>query len=252
MRNILSLPRALGRFLTIAALAALATGAAQAAQFNLSVLIQAGDAGISDWEAGQGDNTPTSTTSISPYWANGVDRLVEMEYQKPTNTMTVRVYNDNTNLSAFDSASFNPTGGGAVSATAEWTLPAAAFFVNALGSAGRGTAMTVSNITLGGVFGAITILQPLQQTTLTASRAAGMPTSSVTQSDDVVFLADNTGSWRLSASVRLSGISGVGAATNNQLAWGLSAVASEVPEPATFGLIALGFMGMFLVRKRVA
>jgi hypothetical protein len=86
------------------------------------------------------------------------------------------------------------------------------------------------------------VIQPLAQTALTASRPANAGTSTVWMSNDIVFLADSTGSWRLEGLVQLRGVNQT---TGNQLALGITASASEVvPEPGTLGLTLIG--GVFM------
>jgi hypothetical protein len=228
---------------------------AHAAQFQFGALIQAGVAGAGDWEIGVGDSSggTTVTSSLGSHWVNGVDRAIQMEYSKTTNTISVRVYNGATATGGFTEASFQPTGGAAMVADAIWTLPAASFFATAEGFGAGGpvfaSSITISNLTLSGVSGAINVIEPIQQTTLVASRAFLGGTSTVSQSQDIVFQADSTGSWRLQGTIQMTGLSGAGA-SGNDLSLQFNALASDVPEPGTLGLMGLGCLALFGLSRR--
>ena len=224
----------------IAGLALTMGAAAQGAQFQFGALVQAGVAGTGDWEIGIGTTAtaPSSTASLGTHWADGVSRMVEMEYLKPTNTVNVRVYNGNTATGAFTQASYNPAGGAAVGANAIWTLPASSFFVQALGTI-QPISITVSNITLTGISGALNVIQPIQQTTLAASHGLFGGTDITAQSGDVVFQSTGSGSWRMAASVTMTGF--LVLPSGNQTALGINASAVDaVPEPSTFALLLVG------------
>jgi hypothetical protein len=231
------------QWIRLAAAAVVLSSAAQAAQFQFGALIQAGIAGTGDWEIGVGSTaaTPTSTASLTNQWVAGVDRMVQLEYLKPTNTVNVRVYDGATATGAFTQASYSPVGGNLVGANAIWTLPASSFFATATTGPLLGTSITVSNITLSGISGAVNVIQPIQQTTLTASRGIFGGTTTDFQPANVVFQGDSNGSWRLAATVNLNGTFGNIWAQGNQLALSLNAGAVDpVPEPSTFGMILLG------------
>jgi len=236
-------------------LAVFLVNSAQAAVFQLGSLVQAGftSSSAGNWEVAVGDTAGATadTDSLNTYWNNNEDRLLQMEYLKATNTVNVRVYDGATATGAFTQVSYNPTGGAAVAATAMWTLPSSAFFVTATTGPTQATSISLSNISISGISGAVNIIQPIQQTTISATRAIGGPLSTVSQTQDVVFYADTTGSWRLQGTLALSGIQGGGRATGAQLALSLSAAANDaVPEPSTFGLFAIGGSLMIGFAKR--
>jgi len=239
----------------LASVAAILAGSAHAAQFQFGALIQAGTSGTGDWEVAVGNSTASlvDTESLATHWANGVDRLVQLEYLKTTNTVNLRVYNGNTTAGAFTQASFQPAGGTLVAANAIWTLPANAFFVTAQSGPVIGTSMSVSNLALSGVSGAINVIQPIQQTTLVASRGFLGGTSTVSQSQAISFQADPSGNWRLQATVQINGLQpflGLGA-QGAELTWGVSASAVDaVPEPSTFGLMGFGGAVMIGIARR--
>ena len=247
-----------GVILRIGAVALLATPSAYGVQFQFGSLIRAGFTSNSapNWEMAVG-TTPgatTDTSSLNTYWNNNEDRHFEIEYLKTTNTVNVRVYDSALPTSTFTEVSYNPTNGNLAAANALWTLPAASFFVTATTGPLQTTSIQVSNLALSGVSGSLNVLQPIQQTTLAASRTILGPASSAGQAQDITFLADSTGSWRLTGEIRLSGVQGGGRAAANELAFNFTASANDaVPEPGTFlmglvGLVMLG-VGKYTSRK---
>ena len=226
------------------------------AQYQLGVLIRAGFSatGAGAWELGAGDSSgsPAVTGDATPYWSNNQDRHVEIEYQKATNNVQVRLYQDATNTSGFSQMNFNPTGGGLVAASATWVIPTTSFFVTAASGPNPPSSISLSNITLAGISGALNILQPLQQTTLTASRGANGATSTVTQSSDIVFQGDSTGSWLLTGNLNLKGFAGPVGVSGNDLAFtfGGTATGATIPEPSSAALAGLGMLALVLIERR--
>jgi PEP-CTERM motif-containing protein len=233
----------------------LLTVPAYGAQYQLGVLIRAGFSatGAGAWELGAGDSSgsPATTSDATPFWSNDEDRHVEIEYQKPTNNLQVRLYQDATNTSGFSQVNFSPTGGAAVAASATWVIPTSSFFVTAASGPTPPSSISLSNITLGGISGALNILQPLQQTTLTASRGANGATSTVAQSSDIVFQGDATGSWLLTGNLNLKGFAGPAGVSGNDLAFsfGGTAVGAAVPEPTSVALVGLGMLALVLIDR---
>ncbi len=236
----------------MAAVALFFSAAAQGAQFQFGALVQAGIAGTGDWEIGIGTTAaaPASTASLATQWANNTPRLVELEYLKSTNSVNVRVYDGNTNAGGFTQTSYSPAGGTLVGANAVWTLPASSFFVQATNGTILPSSITVSNITLSGISGAVNIIQPLQQTTLAANHSFLGATATTAQTGDVVFQADVNGNWRMTATVTMTGLFGAFGASGNELALALNANALDpVPEPGTLGLLLIG--GAIIVGGRI-
>jgi hypothetical protein len=225
------------------------------AEFHLGTLIRIGSpgSGVGQWDIAAGDSSGAVATDVSPYWQNNQQRLVEIEYRKPTNTVQVRVYEGTSNLAGqtFNQVLYNPTGGAGVVAAATWTISASSFFVTATSGPIPPSSTTLSNIALTGLSGAL-VLQPLLQTTLAASRGAGGATNTVTQSQDIVFQGDSTGSWRLTGNLRFTGLAGPVGATGNNLFFGLVASADDaaVPEPSAIVLTGLGLAALGLVHRR--
>ena len=242
---------ALLHVLRMAGTAVLFAGVAQGAQFQFGALVQAGIAGAGDWEIGVGNSTasPTTTASLASQWVANTPRLMQLEYLKTTNTVNVRVYDGNAAAGAFTQASFSPAGGAAVGANAMWTLPASSFFVQAVNSTILPSSIALSNITLSGVTGAINIIQPVQQISLTATRGFFGGTVTSAQTGDIVFQGDSNGNWRLAASVTLGGFVGI-LPNGNALEMSLDASAIDVvPEPGTWGMLLIG--GILMVAARV-
>ena len=224
--------------------------------FQLGILVRVGlsNAGAGNWELGAGDTSgsPSVTGDAVPYWQNNQDRRVEIEYQRGTNTLQVRLYQDATNGGTPNSISFNPAGGSLVATGATWTIPSSSFFVTATSGPNPPSSISLSNIALSSLSGALNILQPVQQTTLTASRAANGATVTVAESQDIVFQGDATGSWRLTGILMLNGIAGNAGVSGNNLAFGFagSATGADVPEASTLSLIGLGMVVVGLCQRR--
>jgi PEP-CTERM motif len=216
---------------------------AAAAQFQLNTLIQLGEVGANapnGWEVGFGSNTGTLgfVGSLPTYWVSGGARNFQLSYDRPTNLMEVRIY-DPASTTAYAFGTFTPTGGPSVVGSA-WVLPAASFFVTDLTGGNAASSISVSGLALTGITGgALSILSPIQQTTMTASATGpASPTQTVTQSKDVVFLADATGSWRLTGAVTMN-FAGLTGSNFNRLQLGIAAV-TATPEPATWAMLLVG------------
>jgi hypothetical protein len=230
----------------------LAAPLAHAAQFQLGAIIRAG-ANDSTWEIGAGDSAanPVSTGNDSPWWQDGVSQQFQVTYTGSTNTLDVKLYKNGSN-SAFSDASYNPTGGPPASG-AIWTIPAAAFYVQALAGPTPTTAITISNLALNALSGALNIIKPIQQTSLQATGGQVVNSSLGTQSQDIVFQADSTGSWQLNGFITLNGLNGPGSAKLDQLAMAVTAFAAATPEPGTSVLFLLGLpivIGFKLAKDR--
>ena len=77
----------------------------------------------------------------------------------------------------------------------------------------------------------------------------------MTQSQDIVFQGDATGSWRLTGNLNLQSFffgPGPFGTSGNDLAFGFGATAAGaiVPEVSTFALVGLGMIAMGLIRRR--
>jgi hypothetical protein len=221
--------------------------AAQAAQFQFSSLIRWGANGSApaNWELGLGNSSGsiTNTQDLTPGFGTTGDRLFQVDYNRSTNTATLRVFDDTTTGGTSDSVSFNPTGGGTTAINATWTLPASAFFVQVLGEP-TFSSMEVRNLSL--VTG--TIITPLQTTPVTVAQAFGFGAGTVNAAGNVTFLGDASGNWRLQGIVSATGV-GFGP-TVNGVSFGLSASASDAPEPMASVLVGFGLVVVALAGRR--
>jgi hypothetical protein len=212
-------------------------------QFNTLVRLGAPSASLSNWEVAVGDNDGSTGQSGSiAWWASGASRQFQVIYNRPANNLQMRIYANNGASYAF--MNYTPTGTPAA-ADAVWTLPASSFFVSAQTGANVYTGVTVSNLALTGLSGALSILSPIQQTTMQAGSGPFQPSQTVTQSAGIVFRGDSNGSWRLQGFVTMSffGLSGGG--HQNRLQFGVSAVADTAnPEPRSWVLLLTGLVAL--------
>jgi hypothetical protein len=247
-----SLPALLKTALNTVLITALFTALAlpgHAATFGLGTLIQVALSSSSTNGAtiGAGDNGSASTVSANAAsFQDGQGRWVAILYQQPTNTLQIRLYDGATNGSAYTSINYNPAGG-PPAANVMWTIPAAAFFVSATTGVNRPTSISFSNLTLTGISGALNIISPMSQTSLTASKAGGpaSPGQTTIQGGDIMFQGDSTGSWMLSGLLTLTGVNGNGA-SGNELALGFSGTASAVPETSSLSLMGIGLAALIV------
>jgi PEP-CTERM motif len=214
---------------------------ASAAQFQFTTLVQLGEVGNAapnGWEVGWGPTTtPAVLGSLPTYWANGASREFQVIYDRPTNNMQIRVY-DNGSATSYAFGNYTPLGGPSVVGST-WVLPASSFFVTALAGGNVASSITVSGLSLSSPTGAaLSVLSPFSSTTLTTNTGPALPTKTVSLSQNVVFQGDATGSWRLSGFVTMN-FAGLTGSNYNRLQFGLSAL-SDVPEPATWAMMALG------------
>jgi hypothetical protein len=223
-----------------------------AAQFQFSTLIRLGSAaaGAGNYELQAGSNT----ADLNPYFADRVSQAFSIQYAKATNTATLTV--------GSSSVSFNPAGGAATAADAIWTLPASSFTLTALGPFNgslngtfglEGTSISLSGLTLTGVSGALNVLQPLQNTTLAASRNFLDGTVTASQSGDVVFQGDSNGDWRLTGTITLTGLLPISTTSGDDLSFGFAASATDVtatPEPSALSSMLSGSAALMLLWSR--
>jgi hypothetical protein len=226
------------------------TGAASAADFGFSVIIQAG--GSNTWELGIGPRggAPAVTVSLNPYYQGGNPQQFQVGYTQSTNTAFVRFYN---NGASYQQASYQPAGALPLQPGGTWSLPAGNFSANANYTL-LATSISVANL---GLSSGLTVLQPLTTTSLYASQAGwfSSPGPPVTLPSPVVFRAQGAGgNWLLSGTLtftNLGGIFGLGA-NDGDLSFQMDAQASDVPEPSTALFMACGLLliGIQSFRRR--
>jgi hypothetical protein len=226
----------------LAALAVLALPSA-GAQFEFNALVRLGENSLAPnaWETGLGPNNGTysNTANANPYWTSGESRQFQLTYTGASNNLELRLFSNNGATSNL--ISVTPATAAVTNTT--WRLPASSFFATALAGGNVSTTVTVSSLQLAGLSGALNIVQPLQQTTLQAASGVFLPTATVTQSQDVVFQGDASGSWRLQGFVTMN-FTGLGGGGNStRLQFGVDAIAeSATPEPSTWVLFSAGLL----------
>ena len=228
-------------YLRIALLCTWALSPAAAADFGFNVLIRAGLNTTGEWEVGMGLNSsgvPTGTPGqMSPYYADGAPQRFEIGYDAGTSQAYTRIYSGS---ALAVSVLYTVPGAFALSPSGTWTLPASSFYTSAAVRPAA-TSVSVSSMALTTAAG---VLNPL---TITASNN-GTTGQLTTLPASVVFQAQSGGSWMLSGQLTMSGLSAYTAngAQRSQLQFGLTATASETPEPASVVLL-----GSALDRKSV-
>jgi PEP-CTERM motif len=220
------------------AIGAICSAQMSAAQFGFSTLIRwgAGLTPATSWEMAVG-NTPASlsaTNDATPQFSTDSTRLFQVDYAKATNTATVRLYDSATGAGSSDIVSFSPAGGASVISNAVWRLPSASFFLQSAPDVSL-SQVDVRNLTL--VAG--TVISPFQTTPMTSTQFLGIGAGTINHNGDVVFVGNAAGDWRIQGLVRMTN---VGAASANGLIFGMTATASDVPEPMTSALIGFGLL----------
>jgi hypothetical protein len=233
----------------------LLSGAASAADFGFSVIIQAGQAngsGANSWELGIGPRGGSSavTVDITPYYGNSTPQNFVIGYTQATNTAFVRLQQTN---GVYAQASYNPVGGAPLTPGGTWALPASSFFVSATSVNNRADGITVSGLSL--TSPGLNILQGLTTTSLSASWPATAPNNSTmvsAMSSPVRFQAQgNNGDWLLGGTISFAGLGSPGA-RRQDLSFSLQADAADVPEPSTALSLSLGlaFIGLYKLRRK--
>jgi hypothetical protein len=217
-----------------------------AANFSVGVLIEAeiNNTTGGSIETNLGNTAGTVAFANNVAWnGQGQSDNVTLQYTQSTNTMTVTVVTPG----GTTTSTFNPTGG-AGNTRPLWTIPANAFFVTATSSAnGKSASVTLNNLALSGISGAMNILQPIQQTSLSASNSTGGSTKQA-ESAPIVFQGDVNGNWKLTGTFIPSGVALP--ATGTILAFGFSGTASPVPEASSWSMLAGGGALLWILRRR--
>ncbi len=235
-------------------LVAAATTGLSAAQFQFGTMVRAGINGAQDWELAVGNSSGAlppnaNTAQVQPHYTNGRDNEFEISYTKATNTATLMV---RTRTSGPGSGrtflSYNPIGGSLLPAAATWTIPVGGLYLRAV-QIPAASSISLSNLRLSG---AISILQPIQQTTMTAAQNNTPGGSLVRQSADIVFRTTGSGDWKLEGEFTMTGVAQNGSqpgAKRSELQFGFNAIA-EAPEPATVFGAGLGLSAIVWFHRR--
>jgi hypothetical protein len=229
-----------------------------AGEFSFFSILQAGLPGNADWEIGTGPNANTVSNTAqyrysqsTPGWSDNLDHQFRIGYTHATNTIYATVWGS---TGTAYTSQYNPAGGAAVRTDGIWTIDTGALSVSATPHTGTNgqsapSAIVVDNLQLSA---AVNVLQPLSQTSLSASQPAGSGQGANTS--PIVFSAAATGGdWYLDGTIRFTGLAGntAGAgAQRSSLQFGLSGSYTDTPEPAALFLVAGGLGAMAYYRRR--
>jgi len=231
-------------------LAFLAVSPVTAADFSFFSIIRAGVAGAGDWEIGTGANGNTISTGAQFSWPNDLDQRFRIGYNQSTNTAYTTVWNS---ANVASTSNYNPVGGAPSASNRTWTVRAGAIYTSATPLAVT-TSVKVSGLQLGNGLppgSALNILQPLTSTSLSASQPSPVAPSS--NSAPIIFSAATTGGdWYIDGNIRFSGLASfvTSGAQRSQLHFGLTAVASDTPEPAAILLVSGGLATLAYLKRR--
>ena len=230
---------------------------ANGAQFSFGTLIRVGftSGNGASWKIGAGasSSAPSSTNSINSF-NNAEARNFSVSYDRATNSATVSVARGGNSGGPPGTVTYSVGGPAVTGVNAIWTLPASAFLLTALGpnlGSASGSSITVSNLALS--VPAINILQPLQTTTLTASRGFAQGTVTAAEPQAVVFRGDANGNWQLTGTITMTGLGGANGVSGNELTFALTASANDAaatPEPGSF-LMLLSGLAAVMLRGRI-
>ncbi len=221
---------------------------APAASFTLGATLRAGGFGFGDTEMHLGPTTapPAVTGDFFPFWVDGVDHAFQLSYTASTNTATLLA----DWLGLFASAiSWNPAGGSPGTAPRIWTINSGGLSVTAENNPLINSSLRISNLQISGP-GLAVITTP----SLVASQT-GVGPSTASLASAITFTTPNgQGNWRLDGSIRFVGLAGL-LVSGDELRMAFNASASDVPEPATMligalGFAALGVLHHFRLRRR--
>lgn len=232
-----------------------ATTGSFAAQFQFGTMVRAGINGAQDWELAAGTASgalpPNANTAhVQPHYTNGRVNDFEISYAKATNTATLTVVASapSQGSSGRTTITFNPVGGNLLPAAATWTIPVGGLYLRAT-QIPTASSISLSNLRL---TGAISILQPIQQTTMTAAQNNTPGGALVRQSADIVFQTSGSGNWTLAGQFTMTGLAPNGSqpgAKRSELQFGFNAIA-EAPEPATVFGAGLGLSAIVWFHRR--
>jgi hypothetical protein len=227
-------------------LALILTGSAAAADFGFNVLIRAGLQGNGDWEVGMGLNSsgvPTVSGQLAPYYLDGQPQRFEIGYRQSTGQAFTRIYADATSSVLLLNLVYTVPNAAPLAPGGGWTLPANSFYTRASLNTAATTGVSASNMALST---GLAVLNPPSIAAVNDTFSG----QSATQSSAYLFQTQN-GDWMLSGELVMSGLRpyNPAGATRSQLQFGLTAQASDAPEPATLAMTASALVLLYRLRK---
>lgn len=231
----------MGKVKTLLALVIVLPVPGMAASFTLGATIRAGTAaGLTEVSLGATSSAASVTGQMGPYWQEGVNYNFFLAYDGATNTANLTVSRGATQ------ANVNwVVAGGTGNAARVWTVAAGGLTAVAEQNTATNTQVRVRNIAFTGP-----ALPGVGTPNLVANQNGG---GAVTASNvaPISFTTQNgQGSWMLDGEIRFTGLGQytAGGAVGNQLRFGFDILSSDVPEPTTLLLGALGLAVLGVVR----
>ena len=229
-----------------------------AADFSFIASIRAGAANAGDYELLIGDNNTnpaqfrTATLPAAFYLANLTPEQFKVGYTQSTNTAYLTYFYNNGANSV--TATYNPTGGAPIGAAGYWYLPASGFYDTAAANnlAAVQPAIKVESLAIA----AGTIVNPLQNTGLTAVAPLAGSNAVTQEAATVRFYANASGDWSMTGTVAWTGLRQyvTNGSWHSQTAVYITANATNTiplatPEPSSFAPVAAALALAGLRRK---
>lgn len=228
----------MGRAVTLFLGLALFAGTAPAVPFTLGATIRAGDVNTGHTATlGSSSASPSAYGVIYPYWLPaGINHNFQLAFDGATGTLSLNI--DWLSLNALSLSWVVPGGGGNLART--WTVSPGGLSVTAEANPAVDSSIRVRTLSFTGPgfvgVGTPQLLASQTGTTVTASNAA--PVTFTT--------ADGAGSWLLDGQIRFTGLGfyNAGGAVNDELRFAFDILSTEVPEPSTLLIGALGLAAL--------
>lgn len=230
--------KAVGAFFVLAVLPQIAP----AVPFTLGATIRAGDVNTGYTATiGSSSSSPSAYGVIYPYWLPlGLNHDFQLAFDGATNTLNLTI-----NWLSFTGTSFSwvvPTGSG--NTARSWTISPGGMSLTAQANSAVNTGIRVRTMSVTGP-GFAGVAVP----SLTANQTGS--TVTVSNAAPITFsTTDGAGSWQLDGQIRFTGLSfyNPGGASFDDLRFAVDILSTEVPEPATLLLGALGLAALGVLR----